>query len=163
MQRKLAHEHAERMKRWHQPSPPPAKPTPAPPMRRIVPPKRKLPTPFDQWLAQWPNLSPTLNTRLIVETVADHYGLERHEMLMRSHRQHSVFPRQVAMWLALKLLRDATLPQVGRWFGGFDHTTVMHARDKIERLLGEDHELTGEIETMRQRILDTVNQHEVAS
>jgi hypothetical protein len=161
-QLRLARERTERMKRLDaaalKPEPPPPPPPPPAP-----PPKRRLPDTVDQVLARWPDLGPMLNTRLIIETVAAHYGMNRRELMLRTHKRHIAFARQVAMWLSIRLIRDASLPQVGRWFGGYDHTTVMHARDKIERLVAEDYDLAGEVETMRQRIVEAVNAHEQAA
>jgi hypothetical protein len=154
-QLRWARERAQRMKRWYKPEP---KPEPVPlPLPPAPKPKRRLPDSFEQWLARWPDLGPALNTRLIIEAVAAHYGMNRRELMLRTHQRHIAFARQVAMWLSIKLIHNVSLPQVGRWFGGYDHTTVMHARNKIERLVGEDHDLAGEVETIRQHIIEALN------
>ncbi|HEV8027196.1 MAG TPA: helix-turn-helix domain-containing protein, partial [Stellaceae bacterium] len=62
-------------------------------------------------------------------------------------------PRQVAMYLC-KQLTPRSLPEIGRKFGGRDHTTVMHAVRKIEELRGNDRTLAEDIELLR-RMLET--------
>ena len=62
-------------------------------------------------------------------------------------------PRQVAMWLC-KQLTPRSLPEIGRKFGGRDHTTVMHAVRKIEELRAGDRTMAEDIELLR-RMLET--------
>ncbi|MFV2092005.1 MAG: helix-turn-helix domain-containing protein, partial [Hyphomicrobiales bacterium] len=64
-----------------------------------------------------------------------------------------VYPRQVGMYLA-KTLTSRSLPEIGRKFGGRDHTTVLHAVRKIERLLGEDPTTRYAVETLRGHLRD---------
>ena len=56
-------------------------------------------------------------------------------------------PRQIAMYLA-KQLTPRSLPEIGRRFGGRDHTTVIHAVRQIERLRGEDSEIDNDVRTL---------------
>ena len=60
-------------------------------------------------------------------------------------------PRQVAMYLA-KTLTLRSLPEIGRRFGGRDHTTVLHAVRKIEGLVGNDMALAEEIEILKRQL-----------
>ena len=62
-----------------------------------------------------------------------------------------VRPRQVAMYLA-KTLTLRSLPEIGRRFGGRDHTTVLHAVRKIEGLVGNDTMLADEIEVLKRQL-----------
>jgi len=62
-----------------------------------------------------------------------------------------VRPRQVAMYLA-KTLTLRSLPEIGRRFGGRDHTTVLHAVRKIEGLVGNDVALAEEIEVLKRQL-----------
>jgi chromosomal replication initiator protein len=62
-----------------------------------------------------------------------------------------VRPRQVAMYLA-KPLTLRSLPEIGRRFGGRDHTTVLHAVRKIEGLVGDDAMLADEIEVLKRQL-----------
>ncbi len=68
----------------------------------------------------------------IQKTVSSHYGIEMTEFLSKKRNKHLVYPRQIAMYLCRKLT-DASFPQIGEQFGGRDHTTVMHAADKLEK------------------------------
>ena len=60
-------------------------------------------------------------------------------------------PRQVAMYLA-KQLTPRSLPEIGRKFGGRDHTTVMHAVKKIEELIASDNSLAEDVELLRRML-----------
>jgi chromosomal replication initiator protein len=62
-----------------------------------------------------------------------------------------VRPRQVAMYLA-KTLTLRSLPEIGRRFGGRDHTTVLHAVRKIENLVNKDSSLAGEIDLLKRQL-----------
>jgi chromosomal replication initiator protein len=62
-----------------------------------------------------------------------------------------VRPRQVAMYLS-KVMTPRSLPEIGRRFGGRDHTTVLHAVRKIEGLVGNDTMLADEIEVLKRQL-----------
>jgi chromosomal replication initiator protein len=64
-----------------------------------------------------------------------------------------VKPRQVAMYLA-KMLTLRSLPEIGRRFGGRDHTTVLHAVRKVEDMVGADQKLAQELELLKRLIND---------
>jgi len=67
----------------------------------------------------------------IQKAVAEQFGLRVVEIKAKSNSRAIVFPRQIAMYLA-KQMTEASLPEIGRQFGGKHHTTVMHSIDKIE-------------------------------
>ncbi len=73
----------------------------------------------------------------IQRIVARHYNVSRGDLLSSRRTANVVRPRQVAMYLA-KTLTLRSLPEIGRRFGGRDHTTVLHAVRKIENLVGND-------------------------
>ena len=73
---------------------------------------------------------PLLTIELIQNTVADYFHLPAYEMKSSKRDRHVSYPRQIAMYLCRELL-DASLPKIGTEFGGRDHTTVIHACDKI--------------------------------
>ncbi|MDZ7379322.1 MAG: chromosomal replication initiator protein DnaA [candidate division KSB1 bacterium] len=73
----------------------------------------------------------------IQQTVAEHFGLKPSELRSRRRQRAVVFPRQVAMFLCRELT-DASLPEIGRHFGGRDHTTVLHSCTKIARMEESD-------------------------
>jgi hypothetical protein len=78
-----------------------------------------------------------VDIRKIQNVVADHYGVSRLDMISARRAADIVLPRQVAMYLA-KTLTLRSLPEIGRRFGGRDHTTVLHAVRKYERLIAKD-------------------------
>jgi chromosomal replication initiator protein len=88
----------------------------------------------------------------IQRRVADHYALKINDLISPRRAREVARPRQVAMYLA-KMLTPRSLPEIGRRFGGRDHTTVMHAVKRIEELRAVDHELDRDINQLR-RALD---------
>ncbi len=84
----------------------------------------------------------------IQKKVAEHYSLRMTDMLSARRARAVARPRQVAMYLA-KQLTPRSLPEIGRKFGGRDHTTVMHAIRRIEELRQTDAVLNGDIEQLR--------------
>jgi chromosomal replication initiator protein len=88
----------------------------------------------------------------IQRRVAEHYALKLNDLLSARRTRDIARPRQVAMYLA-KMLTPRSLPEIGRRFGGRDHTTVMHAVKQIEKLRATDHELDRDIAQLR-RLLD---------
>jgi chromosomal replication initiator protein len=84
----------------------------------------------------------------IQRTVARQYNVSRADLLSSRRTANVVRPRQIAMYLA-KTLTLRSLPEIGRRFGGRDHTTVLHAVRKIEALVGSDAALASEIELLK--------------
>jgi chromosomal replication initiator protein len=84
----------------------------------------------------------------IQKKVAEHYSLRMADMLSARRARAVARPRQVAMYLA-KQLTPRSLPEIGRKFGGRDHTTVMHAIRRIEELRAVDGVLNEDIELLR--------------
>ena len=89
----------------------------------------------------------------IQRVVARQYNVSRADMLSSRRTANVVRPRQVAMYLA-KTLTLRSLPEIGRRFGGRDHTTVLHAVRKIEGLVGNDTALAEEIEVLKRQLQD---------
>ena len=77
---------------------------------------------------------------LIQEAVARHYSISIDELVGEKRTKRVVMPRQVAMYLSRELT-DASLPTIGRAFGGRDHTTVIYAVQKVTKLLAEGGEV----------------------
>ena len=84
----------------------------------------------------------------IQRVVARQYNVSRADLLSSRRTANVVRPRQIAMYLA-KTLTLRSLPEIGRRFGGRDHTTVLHAVRKIEGLVGNDVTLADEIELLK--------------
>jgi chromosomal replication initiator protein len=87
----------------------------------------------------------------IQRVVARQYNVSRSDLLSSRRTANVVRPRQVAMYLA-KMLTLRSLPEIGRRFGGRDHTTVLHAVRKIEGLVGNDMTLAEEIEILKRHL-----------
>jgi chromosomal replication initiator protein len=76
----------------------------------------------------------------IQKAVAEQFGLRLVEIKAKNNSRSIVYPRQIAMYLA-KHLTEASLPEIGRQFGGKHHTTVLHSVDKIETARKDDKDL----------------------
>jgi len=77
---------------------------------------------------------------LIQKKVGEQFGLREQDLKVRSNTKAIAFPRQVAMYL-VKQLTSASLPEIGRQFGGKHHTTVLHSINKIDALRRSDKDL----------------------
>lgn len=87
----------------------------------------------------------------IQKRVAEHFNIRLSEMTSPRRARAVARPRQVAMYLA-KQLTTRSLPEIGRKFGGRDHTTVMHAVRKIEELKLSDRALAEDVELLRRML-----------
>ena len=93
-----------------------------------------------------------ISIEMIQKTVSDYYGLRVQELKSKNNAKAIAVPRQICMYLC-KRLTGASLPQIGREFGGKHHTTVMHSVSKIDRLRQEDKE----INKLLQAFVDSFN------
>ncbi|MGL4543222.1 MAG: chromosomal replication initiator protein DnaA [Polymorphobacter sp.] len=89
----------------------------------------------------------------IQRKVAEYYAIKLSDLLSARRAREVARPRQVAMYLAKKLT-PRSLPEIGRRFGGRDHTTVMHAVKRIDELRAGDRELDGDVAALT-RLLDS--------
>ena len=89
----------------------------------------------------------------IQRKVAEHYNVRLSDMIGPKRVRTIARPRQVAMYLS-KQLTTRSLPEIGRRFGGRDHTTIMHGIRKIEELMATDSQLTEDIALLR-RLLES--------
>jgi chromosomal replication initiator protein len=89
----------------------------------------------------------------IQRVVARHYSIPKTDLVSARRTQAIVRPRQIAMFLA-KVMTPRSLPEIGRRFGGRDHTTVLHAVRKIDELAKTDVRLADDIETLKRLIED---------
>jgi chromosomal replication initiator protein len=87
----------------------------------------------------------------IQKLVASRYNVSRSDILSERRTAAVVRPRQIAMYLS-KVLTLRSLPEIGRRFGGRDHTTVLHAVRKIEKAIGEDTTLNEEVELLKRML-----------
>ena len=93
--------------------------------------------------------------QMIQKAAAEHFGLRVEEMRAKRRTKGIAFPRQVAMYLARELT-DASLPRIGEEFGGRDHTTVMHACDRVKEALTKDSYLAAGLK----KLIDTLRNSE---
>ncbi|NBJ69786.1 MULTISPECIES: chromosomal replication initiator protein DnaA [Clostridia] len=87
----------------------------------------------------------------IQETVGARYSVRLEDFLAKKRTKSIAFPRQIAMYLSREMT-DASLPKIGEEFGGRDHTTVIHAHEKISKLMENDTQLAKEIEEIKEQI-----------
>ncbi len=88
----------------------------------------------------------------IQKRVSDHFKIRNAEMVSARRAREVARPRQIAMYLA-KQLTPRSLPEIGRRFGGRDHTTVIHAVRQIEKLRAMDSEIDSDVRTLM-RVLE---------
>ena len=87
----------------------------------------------------------------IQKTVADHFSLKQADLLSERRTRAVARPRQIAMWLC-KQHTTRSYPDIGRRFGGRDHTTVLHGVRKIEELMGLDDQIARDVETLTRKL-----------
>lgn len=88
-----------------------------------------------------------ISVESILRAVAERFNLQPAQLKMKSNTRQIAYPRQVAMYL-VKELTHASLPEIGRYFGGKHHTTVLHSVHKIEQLRQEDEDLNNIIQSI---------------
>lgn len=87
----------------------------------------------------------------IIRKVCDHYNLRMSDIMSPRRARAVARPRQMAMFLS-KMLTSKSLPDIGRRFGGRDHTTVLHAVRKIEELQHTDSQIAEDVELLRRML-----------
>lgn len=102
-----------------------------------------------------PNLKVSVERRVTVDEIqkltADHFALKQADLLSERRTRAVARPRQVAMWLC-KQHTTRSYPDIGRRFGGRDHTTVLHAVKKIEELLQTDDQIAKDVEALTRKL-----------
>ena len=87
----------------------------------------------------------------ITQAVAEHYRIKLDELFNKKRTQNIAYPRQVAMYLCRELA-DMSYPRIGELFGGRDHTTVIHAYEKISNKSKEDSKLQKDLNTLKEML-----------
>jgi len=87
----------------------------------------------------------------IQKTVADHFSLKQADLLSERRTRAVARPRQIAMWLC-KQHTTRSYPDIGRRFGGRDHTTVLHGVRKIEELMPQDDQIARDVEALTRKL-----------
>lgn len=98
------------------------------------------------------NKSKKITVELIQDVVASYYNLRPEDFKSKRRTRNVAFPRQIAMYLTRKLT-DLSLPRIGDEFGGRDHTTVIHAFDKITNDLEKDDRLKETIQEINKKLM----------
>lgn len=93
----------------------------------------------------------TVTPRVLLETVTEYYEISMEEILGKSRERRLAFPRQIAMYL-LREEAKCSYPSIGDHVGGRDHTTAMHACEKITTLLKSDDQLKRDMSIIREKI-----------
>ena len=95
--------------------------------------------------------APEVTIKRIQDIVSQRFNVTVDELVSPRRSQAVAYPRQVAMYLSRELT-DSSLPAIGREFGGRDHTTVIHAKDKITRRIREDRSVYNLVQELTARI-----------
>jgi chromosomal replication initiator protein len=95
--------------------------------------------------------APAVSIERIQELVCERFSITPDELVSERRSQNIVYPRQVAMYLSRELT-DSSLPKIGKEFGGRDHTTVIHATSKIQRLIREDRSVYNLVQELTARV-----------
>ena len=87
----------------------------------------------------------------IISHVCKYYNLQTDDLIGKKRPKNIALPRQIAMYLCRRIT-DASLPKIGFSFGGRDHTTVIHAYEKIEKMRKEDRSFDSLMEQLEEQI-----------
>jgi chromosomal replication initiator protein len=99
-----------------------------------------------------PGSEKRITIELIVKTVAENFSLQSAQLKQKTNEQKIAYPRQISMYL-VKELTSASLPEIGRWFSGKHHTTVLHSIQKIEKLRQRDPDLN----SLLHKLVDSIH------
>ena len=98
-----------------------------------------------------PNSERKITSELIIQIVADHFGITTLDISSQKRNKEVAYPRQIAMYLCQNMTGDS-LQLIGRYLGGRDHTTIIHGRDKIAKEIKKDSALANTIEILKKKI-----------
>ncbi len=98
-----------------------------------------------------PNSERKVTSQLIIQVVADHFGITTLDISSQKRNKEIAYPRQIAMYLCQNMTNDS-LQVIGQYLGGRDHTTIIHGRDKIAREIKTDASLSNTIDVLKKKI-----------
>lgn len=98
------------------------------------------------------NKKETITAERIIETVCEYYDILKEEICGKKKNKEIVVPRQISVYLITNLL-SLPLSAIGQLFGGRDHTTIMHARDKIAEMSKADSHIAAVVKDIKDRVL----------
>lgn len=97
------------------------------------------------------NVKKTVSARQILSVVSEYFDLQPEDILGKSREKRLAFPRQIMMYLMREEL-GSSFPTIGHELGGRDHTTAMHAYNKVRSLINDDEKLHRDLELIKQRL-----------
>lgn len=97
------------------------------------------------------NKPKVITVQVIQEIISENYDIKIADFAARKRTQSIAFPRQIAMYLSRELT-DLSLPKIGEEFGGRDHTTVIHAHNKITEMIDSDPLFKNDIEKIKEQL-----------
>ena len=98
-----------------------------------------------------PDSKKEVTPELIIQVVADHFGITPLDISSQKRNKEVVFPRQIVMYLCQNMT-DASLQVIGKYLGGRDHTTIIHGREKIAAELETNESLSNTIDILKKKI-----------
>lgn len=98
-----------------------------------------------------PNSERKITPELIIQVVADHFGITPLDISSQKRNKEVAFPRQIVMYLCQNMT-NASLQEIGKYLGGRDHTTIIHGRDKIAADLKKNENLVNTIEIIKKKL-----------
>ena len=100
------------------------------------------------------NQSNEITISKIVSVTCDYFSIKQADICGKKKTKELVEPRQMAMYLVTSILPEVPLASIGQFFGGRDHTTVIHARDKIQQKITEDALYKKRVEDIKNLVLN---------
>ncbi len=94
---------------------------------------------------------PCVQNKNVLETVAEFYEIDKEALIKKGRKKEVVRPRQIAMYLLRKEM-NMSYPGIGKYFSGRDHTTALHAYEKVNKELKENERLREEVEFLREKL-----------
>jgi len=94
---------------------------------------------------------PCVQNKNVLEVIAEFYEVDKEALIKKGRKKEIVRPRQIAMYLLRKEM-NMSYPGIGKYFSGRDHTTALHAYEKINKELKEDDRLKEEVEFLREKL-----------
>ncbi len=98
-----------------------------------------------------PNSERKITSELIIQTVADHFGITTLDISSQKRNKEIAYPRQIAMYLCQNMTGDS-LQVIGRYLGGRDHTTIIHGRDKIAKEIKTNASVANTIDVLKKKL-----------
>jgi chromosomal replication initiation ATPase DnaA len=95
--------------------------------------------------------APKLTIDAIKRVVCLHYGVSHSDMISPRREQKIAYPRMIAIYLA-RVLTSRSFPEIGRHFGGRDHSTIIHAIRKVKNFIDQGHPLASHVVTLQEML-----------